>query len=75
MARSITRACNDGIEAPTPLAARGEKIELEWARPLGAVHVVRALWEALRTAALFNADVDRIFWNTTSVYFEIDDEE
>jgi hypothetical protein len=47
LARSITRVCHDGLEAPTPLAARGEKIELEWARPLGTVHVVRALWEEL----------------------------
>jgi hypothetical protein len=33
--------------APAALAALGEKIELEWARPLGTVHVVRALWEEL----------------------------
>jgi hypothetical protein len=24
-----------------------KKIEIEWARPLGTVHVVRALWEEL----------------------------
>ena len=157
LARSITRVCNDGIAAPAELAAPGEKVDLEWARPLGTVHVVRALWEELgigeilrghqrrrgrraphelalfamvanrlleplstlachehwlatrvylpeaealtleqlyfaldfldthsaaierevffRTADLFNADVDLIFWDTTSVYFEIDDED
>src|SRR3990172_6403245 len=157
LARSITRVCTGGIEAPAELAAPSEKIELEWARPLGTVHVARALWEALgigevlrghqrrrgrraphelalftmvanrlseplsklachehwlatrvylpeaealtleqlyfaldfldthseaierevffRTADLFNADVDLIFWDTTSVYFEVDDED
>ncbi len=157
LARSITRVCTDGVEVPADLAPPGEKIELEWARPLGTVHVVRALWEELgigeilrghqrrrgrraphelalftmvanrlleplsklachehwlptrvylpeaerltleqlsfaldfldthsaaierevffRTADLFNADVDLIFWDTTSVYFEIDDED
>ena len=29
----------------------------------------------LRTADLFKADVDLIFWDTTSVYFEVDDED
>ena len=47
LARSITRVCNGGLEAPAPLAVPGEKFELEWARPLGTVHVVRALWEEL----------------------------
>jgi transposase len=157
LARSITRVCNDGLEPLADLAAPGETIEFEWARPLGTVHVVRALWEELglgeilrrlqrgrgrraphelalftmvanrlleplsklachddwlgarvylpdaealtldqlylaldfldthseaiereiffRTADLFNADVDLIFWDTTSVYFEIDDED
>jgi hypothetical protein len=28
----------------------------------------------LRTAELFNADVDLIFWETTTLYWEIDDE-
>jgi hypothetical protein len=28
-----------------------------------------------RTADLFRADVDLIFWDTTSVYFEVDDED
>ena len=135
----------------------GEAIDIEWARPLGGVHVARALWEELgigevlrgleprgprraphelalftmvanrlaeplsklacyehwlaervylpaaavltldhlyfaldfldthidaiereiffRTADLFRADVDLIFWDTTSVYFEVDDED
>ena len=157
LARSITRVCHDGLDVPTDLAGPGEKIELDWARPLGTVHVVRALWEELgigeilrgvkrrrgrqaphelalftmvanrlleplsklachehwvptrvhlpeaagltleqlyfaldfldthsaaierevffRTADLFRADVDLIFWDTTSVYFEVDDED
>ena len=133
----------------------GEAIDIEWARPLGVVHVARALWEELgigevlrgleprgpvvrpmrwrssrwwRTAwptlsklacyaywmaeraylpeaaaltldhlylaldfldthieaierepsshlPIFKADVDLIFWDTTSVYFEVDDED
>ena len=28
-----------------------------------------------RTADLFRADVDLIFWDTTSVYFEVDEED
>lgn len=157
LARSITRVCQNGLEVPADLAAPGEKIDIEWARPLGAVHVVRALWEELglgdvvrrhqrtrerraphelalfsmvanrlaeplsklachehwlptrvhlpeaaevtldqlygaldflethsadierevffRTADLFRADVDLVFWDTTSVYFEIDAED
>jgi hypothetical protein len=157
LARSIIRVCQNGLEVPAELAAPGETIEIEWARPLGAVHVVRALWEELglgdvlrshqrkrdrraphelalfsmvanrlgeplsklachehwlptrvhlpeaadvtldqlyfaldflethsadierevffRTADLFRADVDLVFWDTTSVYFEIDDED
>jgi Transposase DDE domain len=139
------------------VAPPGEAIDLEWARPVGVIHVARAPWEALgigevlrrcvrpgrrraphelalfamvanrlceplsklachdhwmpervyfpeaealtldhlygaldflgthsealereiffRTADLFRADVDLIFWNTTSVYFEIDEED
>ncbi|HLE60020.1 MAG TPA: IS1634 family transposase [Thermoanaerobaculaceae bacterium] len=157
LARSISRVCHGGIEVPGEVAAPGEAIEIEWARPLGVVHVARALWEALgigpvlrgrerrrgrraphelalftmvanrlaeplsklachahwvpervylpeaegltleqlyfaldfldthieaverevffRTADLFRADVDLIFWDTTSVYFEVDDED
>jgi transposase len=157
LARSISRVCHGGIEVPTDVAPPGEAIELEWARPLGVVHVARALWEELgiggvlrsferrsrrraphelalftmvanrlceplsklachehwvpervhlpeaeglsleqlyfaldfldthseavereiffRTADLFRADVDLIFWDTTSVSFEIDEEE
>src|SRR5499427_6455675 len=141
LAQSISRVCQ-------------EAIDIEWARPLGLVHVARALWEELgigevlrgleprgprraphelalftmvanrlaeplsklacyeywmaeraylpeaaaltldhlyfaldfldthieaiereiffRTADLFRADVDLIFWDTTSVYFEVD---
>jgi hypothetical protein len=28
-----------------------------------------------RTADLFNADVDRVFWDTTTLYFEVDEED
>lgn len=157
LARSISRVCHEGIEVPGAVAPPGEAIELEWARPLGVVHVARALWEELgigealrgverrqgrraphelalftmvanrlaeplsklachehwvpervyfpeaesltleqlyfaldfldthieavereiffRTADLFRADVDLIFWDTTSVYFEVDEED
>jgi Transposase DDE domain len=157
LARSISRVCHDGLEVPDAVAPPGEAIDLEWARPLGVIHVARALWEELgiggvlrscarhwrrraphelalfamvanrlceplsklachdhwlpervyfpeaealtldhlyfaldfldthieavereiffRTADLFRADVDLIFWDTTSVYFEIDEED
>jgi hypothetical protein len=156
LARSISRVAHGGLAVPEAVAAPGEAIELEWARPLGGVHVARALWEALgigevlrshqrprgrraphelalftmvanrlleplsklachehwvpervylpeaealtleqlyfaldfldthiaaiereiffRTADLFRADVDLIFWDTTTVYFEVDTE-
>jgi hypothetical protein len=47
LARSISRVCHSGLEVPTEVAPPGEAIELEWARPLGVVHVARALWEEL----------------------------
>src|SRR5215831_12704150 len=154
LARSITRVCNGRLDVPEDVAPPGEARELEWARPLGVVHVARALWEELgiravlrglerpgprraphelalftmvanrlaeplsklacyehwvpervylpeaetltleqlyfaldfldthldeiereiffRTADLFRADVDLIFWDTTTVSFEID---
>jgi hypothetical protein len=157
LARSISRVAQDGLDVPADAAAPGTAIVLEWARPLGVVHVARAVWEALgigevlrqlersqgrraphelalftmvanrlaepssklachehwvpervylpeaealtldqlyaaldfldthhaaierevffRTADLFRADVDLIFWDTTSVYFEVDDED
>jgi Transposase DDE domain len=157
LARSISRVCPSGLEVPTEVAPPGETIELEWARPLGVVHVARALWEELglgavlrsfehrarrraphelalftmvahrlceplsklachahwvpervylpeaegltleqlyfaldfldshieavereiffRTADLFRADVDLIFWDTTTVSFEVDGED
>jgi hypothetical protein len=157
LARSISRVCHGGLDMPTEIAPPGEAIELEWARPLGVVHVARALWEELgigdvlrsferrwrrraphelalftlvanrlceplsklacsehwvpervylpeaegltleqlyfaldfldthidavereiffRTADLFRADVDLIFWDTTTVSFEIDAED
>lgn len=157
LAGSISRVCHEGIEVPGAMAAPGEAIEIEWARPLGVVHVARALWEALgigevlralerrwgrraphelalftmvanrlaeplsklachahwvpkrvycpeaealtleqlyfaldfldthseaierevffRTADLLSLDVDLIFWDTTSIYFEVDAED
>jgi hypothetical protein len=157
LARSITRVCAGGLDVPEEVASPGEALEIEWARPLGVVHVARALWEELgvgavlrgleqsgprraphalalftmvvnrlaeplsklacyahwvpervylpeaealtlehlyfaldfldthidaierelffRIADLFRADVDLIFWDTTSVYFEVDDED
>ena len=157
LARSITRVCHGGLDVPEEVAPPGEALELEWARPLGVVHVARALWEELgigavlrnlerpgprraphelalftmvanrlaeplstlacdehwmpervylpeaeelpleqlscaldfldthidaiereiffRTADLFRADVDLIFWDTTTVSFEVDQEE
>jgi hypothetical protein len=157
LARSISRVANAGLDVPEEAAPPGEAIDLEWARPLGGVHVARALWEELgigevlrgherrkgrraphelalftmvanrllepgsklachehwvpervylpeaepltldqlylaldfldthiaaiereiffRTADLFRADVDLIFWDTTTVYFEVDDED
>src|SRR5215831_3752693 len=157
LARSITRVCDGGLDVPEDVVPPGEAIDIEWARPLGVVHVARALWEELgigavlrglelpgprraphelalftmvanrlaeplsklachdhwvservylpeaepltldhlyfaldfldthieaiereiffRTADLFRADVDLIFWDTTSVYCEVDDED
>ena len=157
LARSISRVCAGGVEVPEEIAPPGEALELEWARPLGVVHVARALWEELgigavlrgleqpgprraphelalftmvanrlaeplsklacyehwvpervyfpeaeeltleqlyfaldfldthieavereiffRTADLFRADVDLIFWDTTTVSFEVDAED
>src|SRR5215211_4082633 len=157
LAQSISRVCQGGIDIPPEVSPPGEAIDIEWARPLGVVHVARALWEELgigevlrsleprgprraphelalftmvanrlaeplskracyehwraervylpeaaaltldhlyfaldfldthieaiereiffRTADLFRADVDLIFWDTTSVYFEVDDED
>jgi Transposase DDE domain len=47
LARSISRVCAGGVEVPAEVAPPGEALELEWARPLGVVHVARALWEEL----------------------------
>jgi Transposase DDE domain len=157
LARRISRGCQGGLEVPEELAPPGEAIAIEWARPLGVVHMARALWEELgigevrrgrerpgprraphelarftmvanrlaeplsklacaehwgpergylpaaegltrepldfaldfldthlaaieraiffRTADLFRADVDLIFWDTTTVSFEVDAED
>jgi hypothetical protein len=47
LARSITRVCDSGLDVPEDVAPPGEALEIEWARPLGVVHVARALWEEL----------------------------
>jgi Transposase DDE domain len=52
LARSITRVCHGGVDVPAELAPPGEAIELEWARPLGVIHVARALWEELGISAV-----------------------
>src|SRR5919197_2373608 len=157
LAQSLSRVCQGGIDVPPEVSPPGEAIDIEWARPLGVVHVARALWEELgigevlrsleprgprraphelalftmvanrlaeplsklacyeswlperaylpeaaaltldhlyfaldfldthieaiereiffRTADLFRADVDLIFWDTTTVSFEIDAED
>jgi hypothetical protein len=157
LARSISRVCQGGSDVPPEVSPPGEAIDIAWARPLGVVHVARALWEELglgevlrglerrgprraphelalfmmvanrlaeplsklacythwmaervylpeaaaltldhlyfaldfldthieaierelffRTADLFRAEVDLIFWDTTSGYFEVDDED
>src|SRR5215831_9385123 len=157
LAQSISRVCQGGLDVPPEVSPPGEALDIEWARPLGVVHVARALWEALglgevlrsleprgprraphelalctmgahrlaeplaklacseywrtervylpeaaalpldhlyfaldfldthieaierelffRTAALFRADVALICWDTTRVYFEVDDED
>jgi hypothetical protein len=157
LARSLARVGHNRLDVPEAVAALGERIELDWARPLGVVHVARALWEELgigdvlrrleqpgrrraphelalftmvanrlaeplsklacyehwvpervylpeaegltleqlyfaldfldthieavereiffRTADLFRADVDLIFWDTTTVFFETDQED
>jgi hypothetical protein len=157
LAQSISRVCQGGLDVPPEVSPPGEAIDIEWARPLGVVHVARALGEELgigavlrgleprgprraphelalftmvanrlaeplsklacyaywrteraylpeaaaltldhlyfaldfldthieaiereivfRTADLFRAEVDLIFWDTTRVYFEVDDEE
>ena len=47
LAQSISRVCQGGLDVPPEVSPPGEAIDIEWARPLGVVHVARALWEAL----------------------------
>src|ERR671932_1741319 len=47
LAQSISRVCQGGLDVPPEVSPPGEAIDLEWARPLGVVHVARALWEEL----------------------------
>src|SRR5262245_61952908 len=54
LARSISRVCAGGVEVPAEVAPPGEAIELEWARPLGVVHVARTLWEELGIGAVLH---------------------
>src|SRR4029450_13832172 len=43
----ISRVCQGGIDIPPEVGLPGEAIDIEWARPLGVVHVARALWAEL----------------------------
>jgi hypothetical protein len=61
LARSISRVCHEGVEVPSDMAPPGEAIELEWARPLGVIHVARALWEALGIGDVLRSGERR--WN------------
>jgi hypothetical protein len=47
LAQSISRVCQGGIDIPPEVSPPGEALDIEWARPLGVVHVARALWEEL----------------------------
>jgi transposase len=62
LARSIARVGHAGLDVPAEVAPPGESAAIE-----------REIF--FRTADLFNADVDLIFWDTTSVYFEVEDED
>jgi hypothetical protein len=158
LARSVARVANAGVEVPENLGGGVlPDVEIESSRPLGGVHVARALWEELgigpalrrrqgkgrrradhetalfamvanrllepvsklachehwlpegvhlpeaaplslenlyramdflmedveaferevffRTADLFRLDVDLVFWDTTTVWFEVDEED
>ena len=39
--------CQGGLDVPPEVSSPGEAIDIEWARPLGVVHVAWVLWEAL----------------------------
>ena len=47
LAQSISRVCQGGIDLPPEVSPPGEAIDIEWARPLGVVHVARARGEEL----------------------------
>lgn len=72
-------ACHEQWLADEVYLPEAESLELEqlyFAMDFLEDHVdeiERAVFE--RTADLFNCDVDLIFWDTTSTYFEIDDED
>jgi hypothetical protein len=55
LARSITRVCHGSLDVPEEVVPPGEAVELEWARPLGVVHVARALWEELGIGEVLRA--------------------
>src|SRR4029453_17476066 len=52
LAQSISRVCQGGLDIPPEVSPPGEAIDIEWARPLGVVHVARALWEELGIGAV-----------------------
>src|SRR5215467_5251156 len=53
LAQSISRVCQGGLDVPPEVSSPGEAIDIEWARPLGVVHVARALWEELGIGYVF----------------------
>jgi len=54
LARSIIRVCNDGIDVPSEVGGGDglPRIEIDWAKPYGTVHVAQALWEELGIGAV-----------------------
>src|SRR5919199_6591989 len=55
LAQSISRVGQSGLDVPPEVSPPGEAIAIEWARPLGVVHVARALWEDLGIGAVLRS--------------------
>src|SRR4029453_10599522 len=47
LAQSSSPVCQGGLDVPPEVSPPGAAIDIEWARPLGVVHVARALGEEL----------------------------
>src|SRR5919199_1233856 len=85
LAQSISRVCQGGLDVPPEVSPPGEALDIEWALTLDHLYFaldfldthIEAIEREIffRIADLFRADVDLIFWDTTSVYFEVDDED